>query len=75
MHIIRPGEINKRWVGKCDKCKAVVQADQSELVITAGDYLSDMEEFAWQDCPCCMAELSICFHREGTKSATRDLKG
>ena len=75
MQVLKMGEVNNLWIGKCSKCKTVFQATTDELVPTAGDYRSDNEAFAWKDCSVCQSIHTVCFHQKGTRSANRDLEG
>jgi hypothetical protein len=59
------------WIGKCTKCQTIFKANESELLnISLGDYRSDYEDFAWEECKCCTGSLSkrVCFHKVNTKS-------
>ena len=65
--------VEAKWIGKCTKCKSVIEAVTLELKVTKGDYRSDNEDFAWNDCIECGATHSVCFHQEDTASAKHDL--
>ena len=74
MKVILEGKAaDEKWFAMCVKCGAVVEAVTSELKITTGDYRSDYEDFAWTACPACGSDHALCFHKEGTQSAERDL--
>lgn len=71
--LIQGKSVEAKWIGKCTKCKSVIEAVTSELKLTQGDYRSDNEDFAWTDCIECGATHSVCFHEGDTASAKRDL--
>jgi len=74
MEVIKSGKriVDTVWYGECDKCGAIISAHGNELKgITKGDYRSDDEDFAWEDCPDCKASHSVCFHEKNTKSGMR----
>jgi threonine dehydrogenase-like Zn-dependent dehydrogenase len=74
MEVLKSGKrtIDSLWYGECNECGAIVSAKGNELTnIIKGDYVSDFEDFAWEDCPYCKTKNSVCFHESGTKSGQR----
>lgn len=70
MKILQKGtkEIDN-WIGKCNSCDSIISADIDEIkYFTIGDYRSDYEDYAWENCPFCYKSQGICFHRQHTKS-------
>ena len=73
LHVGKKKE-DEKWIGKCNDCGSIVEAETHELnAISPGDYRSDLEDFAWEKCHECGASRGICFHRSGTESAKSDL--
>lgn len=68
MKILKFGKIQSPiYIGKCNKCSAIVEANESELNIQSGGFCNGNDDFAWADCPDCGTNKKICFHSEDTK--------
>jgi hypothetical protein len=62
MRGIIPGKVEpKVWLGVCNECGAVLEAEPADLWIQVGNHLTNYAPYAWHKCLFCDCEGSVCF--------------
>ena len=60
MKILHKDTSNSPWVGRCIKCRSIIQADKGELVEGPPSLRQD-ERRLWGICPVCADHRMVCF--------------
>lgn len=71
MKVLKEGKIVDVWVGQCESCNAVIEADTKDLDITGNT--NDQDSTYYKLCSYC-EEIVIIFYRINTKEAKSILR-
>ena len=70
MKLLKDGFIEDRWIGKCNNCNAVIEANNSELKNIIDDTGGARAQYyAVEDCIFCKCMDTVMFFKESSLSA------
>jgi Na+-transporting NADH:ubiquinone oxidoreductase subunit NqrF len=59
--------IHNNWYGQCNRCKAIIKVDSSELLpTTEGVYSKPSAQYFHHDCPFCTVKQTVTLYNEST---------